>query len=104
MVLLRLPTEVELDKAGVEAHTFLDAFNKNAESPFISKVKKKGHCVVLDEWDVINADWFNVVEGEQLASRHIPILRNARHSFKPTPQSGVGLLGTGKSHSFVKSH
>lgn len=62
MILLRLPTEDELDRTNVEAHTFLEAFNKNTVSPFIAKVKNKGNCVELDGWDVINADWFKVID------------------------------------------
>jgi hypothetical protein len=63
MVLVRLPTETELDAAGVEPHTFLDAFNKHAVSPFAAKVKKSGDYAVLDKWNIRKADWFRLVEG-----------------------------------------
>lgn len=63
MVLVRLPNESELDAAGVEPHTFLDAFNKNAVSPFAAVVKKDGEYAILDEWSIRKADWFEMVEG-----------------------------------------
>lgn len=63
MVLLRLPTETEMDAAGVEPHTFLDAFNKHSVSPFIAKIKKSGDYIDLDGWKLKKADWFQVVDG-----------------------------------------
>lgn len=41
MVIVRLPTERDLELTNMEAHTFLDAFNKHAVSPFVAKVKKE---------------------------------------------------------------
>jgi hypothetical protein len=64
MELLRLPTEDDLanDPMDVELHSFVEAFNRNAVSPFVAKVKNKGHCVELDGWTITNADWFRVVD------------------------------------------
>jgi len=62
MVLLRLPTEAELDATTLEAHTFLDVFNENAVSPFKARVKKMRNGVQLGGWNIGNAEWFAIEE------------------------------------------
>lgn len=61
MKVLRLPTEAELDNTIVEAHTFLDVFNKKSVSGFIAEVERiDDDCVDLDGWIIEKADWFIV--------------------------------------------
>jgi hypothetical protein len=62
MVLLRLPTEEELHSTTMEAHTFMEAFNKHAVSAFTARVEDKGDHVLLDEWQIAKGKWFDVVE------------------------------------------
>lgn len=63
MKLNRLPNEKELDKSSVEAHSFLDSFNKKAVTPFEAEVKDNGDGhVQLGDWDIAPADWFKVVD------------------------------------------
>lgn len=63
MVLLRLPTEEDLESCGgVEAHTFLEAFNNAAVSPFTARVGIEDGCIDLDGWKIRASDWFEVIE------------------------------------------
>ncbi len=63
MVLLRLPTAEDLEAAGgVEAHFFLESFNKSAVSPFIARVNNEDGSVILDELYIKHSDWFEVIE------------------------------------------
>lgn len=62
MVLTKLPTEEDLDAAGVAPNAFLNAFNKHAVSPFIAEVKSIGNYVMLDEYGIRKADWFQCFE------------------------------------------
>jgi len=60
MILNRLPTEAELDDVGVEAHTFLDAFQQNSTTPFVAEVEKIEGGVKLDGWAISQEEWFRV--------------------------------------------
>lgn len=62
MVLVRLPTESELESTSMEAHTFLDTFNKHAVSPFVAKVNMQDGCAELDGWLIGTADWFQLID------------------------------------------
>lgn len=79
MILLRLPTERELERAGVEAHTFLDEFNKSAVAPFVAKVQSGDQCAILNEWRIANSDWFRIVTEETELDFDLPRKTGARY-------------------------
>ncbi|MCX4045665.1 MULTISPECIES: hypothetical protein [Aeromonas] len=65
MVLLRLPSESELNEhGGLEAHAFLDAFVECSVSPFVAHVKYNNGRIELGGWYLSdgNSDWFKIVK------------------------------------------
>jgi ribosomal protein L25 (general stress protein Ctc) len=59
MVLRRFPTKEELHSTAMEAHTFIEAFNKHAISAFTARVEDKGDHVLLDKLQIAKGEWFD---------------------------------------------
>ncbi|CAI1069667.1 Uncharacterised protein [Serratia fonticola] len=64
LLLKRLPTEEELDQecSGLEAHSFLEAFNNSLVSGFSAKIGYDDKVINLDGWQWIHekSDWYEV--------------------------------------------
>lgn len=63
MIITRLPSNQDLEEHELEAESFLEAFNKQAISPFTAEVEiTDDGRIELDGWSLIpeDADWFKV--------------------------------------------
>ncbi|PIB15126.1 hypothetical protein [Vibrio rotiferianus] len=64
MILKRLPTEKELDECSLDYLYFSEDFNRrvSSNSPFEAFVKDCGDFIMLGDWSIGKADWFEVID------------------------------------------
>lgn len=62
MILLRLPTQDDLDEFQIDLESFYQDFITNSAGPFTATVQVKNGDVDLAGYKIAKRDWFNVVE------------------------------------------